>query len=51
MRDVTEVLRMKEEEIARVKKEVEALKLVATLLGEEQNPEHGADYRQLLQMP
>ncbi len=51
MRDVTEVLRMKEEEIVRVKKEVEALKLVAALLGEEQTPDNKADYRQLLQMP
>jgi hypothetical protein len=51
MRDVAEVLRMKEEEIVQVKKEVEALKLVATLLGDEQNSENKADYRQLLQMP
>lgn len=51
MRDLNEVLRKKEEEIARVKKEVEALKLVAALLGEDQKSENSADYRQLLQMP
>ena len=50
MKDVNEVLRMKEEEIARVKKEVEALKLVASLL-DDQKSDGKTDYRQLLQMP
>jgi hypothetical protein len=35
MRNLTEVLRNKEEELDRVRKEVEALRLVAPLLGED----------------
>ena len=35
MKDVAQVLRTKEEEIVRVKKELEALKIVAALLSEE----------------
>jgi|GraSoiStandDraft_60_1057301.scaffolds.fasta_scaffold4470906_1 hypothetical protein len=50
MKDVAQVLRTKEEEIVRVKKELEALKIVAALLSEDQNPD-SKEYRQLLQMP
>lgn len=37
MKDPFEVLRFKEQELARVKKEVDALRIVAQLLGEETN--------------
>lgn len=52
MRTVAEVLQEKQEAIARVKKEIEALKCVADLIGEEQEKtERKTEYRQLLQMP
>ena len=51
MKDVVEVLRAKEEEILRVKKEVEALKIAVRLLAEDDKTEHKSDYRQLLQLP
>ena len=51
MKDVVEVLRMKEEEILRVQKELEALKTVVSLLAEDEKTEHKSDYRQLLQLP
>ena len=51
MKDVVEVLRAKEEEILRVKKEVEALKIAVRLLAEDDKSEHKSDYRQLLQLP
>jgi hypothetical protein len=54
MKTIADVLRAKEEEILRVKKEVEALRIVAGLLSEEETPansEHRTEYRQLLQMP
>ncbi|HMK24012.1 MAG TPA: hypothetical protein VK466_16885 [Terriglobales bacterium] len=52
MKTIAEVLQEKEEAIVRVKKEIEALKLVANLIGEEQDkPERKTEYRQLLQMP
>jgi len=50
MKDVAEVLRAKEEEFVRVKKEVEALKIAVGLLAEEKS-DHQADYRQMLQLP
>ena len=50
MREITEVLRTKEAEILRVKKELEALKIVAGLLGEETN-EQQPEFRQMLQLP
>lgn len=40
MRDPYEVLQKKEQEVARVRKEVEALQIVARLLGEE-SPANG----------
>jgi hypothetical protein len=54
MKNLEEVLRMKEEEILRVKNEVEALRIAAGLLGEveeEASGERRTEYRQLLQMP
>jgi hypothetical protein len=54
MKSLEEVLRMKEEEILRVRKEVEALRIAAGLLGEVEESssgEHRTEYRQLLQMP
>jgi hypothetical protein len=52
MKTVAEVLLEKEAAIVRVKKEIEALKFVANLLGEEPDQlERKAEYRQLLQMP
>ena len=51
MKDIAEVLRTKEEEILRVKKELEALKIAVGLLAEEEKPDHQHEYRQLLQLP
>jgi hypothetical protein len=51
MKTVEEVLRMKEEEIDRVKKEVEALRIAAGLLSDQDAEDHKPEYRQLLQMP
>jgi hypothetical protein len=50
MKDVAEVLRTKEEEFLRVKKEVEALKIAVRLLDEEGKPDK-QEYRQMLQLP
>jgi hypothetical protein len=38
MRDVTDVLRAKEQELAKVKREVEALRVALPLLGAEEDP-------------
>ncbi len=51
MKDLLEVLRIKEEEILRVKKEVEALRIAVGLLDEEEKSGDKTDYRALLQMP
>ena len=51
MKTVEEVLRLKEEEIQRVKKEVEALRIAAGLLSDQDVEDHKPEYRQLLQMP
>jgi len=50
MKNPLEVLRMKEEEIQRVKKEIEALQITARLLSDSE-AEKKPEYRQLLQMP
>jgi hypothetical protein len=50
MKEISEVLRTKEAEMLRVKKELEALKIVAGLLGEDKN-EPQPEYRQMLQLP
>ena len=52
MKSIEEVLRSKEEEILRVRKEIEALRIAARILDDEgANGEHKPEYRQLLQMP
>jgi hypothetical protein len=52
MKNPLEVLRMKEEEIQRVKKEIEALQITARLLSDnEESRDKKSEYRQLLQMP
>jgi hypothetical protein len=52
MKNLLEVLRMKEEEIVRLRKEIEALKITARILSDDpaQN-ETRTQYRQLLKMP
>ncbi len=53
MKNPFDVLRMKEQEISRVKQEIEALRITAKLLGEE--PPSTADgkveFRQVVNMP
>ena len=52
MKTIAEVLHEKQEAIARVQKEIEALRVAAKLIGEEQDqPERKTEYRPLLQMP
>jgi len=52
MKTIEEVLRAKEEEIARVRKEVEALRIAAGLLSDQDNAaDRKSEYRPLLQMP
>jgi len=52
MKTVEEVLRIKEEEILRVRKEVEALRIAAGLLTDQDaDAEKKSEYRHLLQMP
>lgn len=62
MKNLREVLRMKEEEILRIKREIEALKITARLLNESEQatppatppaapPERRLEVRHLLQMP
>ena len=52
MKTVEEVLRIKEEEILRVRKEVEALRIAAGLLTDQDpDADKKSEYRQLLQMP
>ena len=52
MRDPYEVLQKKEQELIRVKKEVDALRVVAKLLGDE-NSEHEEkiDLKRVIDMP
>jgi hypothetical protein len=51
MKNPLEVLRVKEQEIARVKKEIEALRITAKLLGEEPPDEGKVGFRQVVNMP
>jgi hypothetical protein len=53
MKNPLEVLRMKEQEILRVKQEIEALRITAKLIGEEP-PSSGdgrVEFRQVVKMP
>lgn len=53
MKNPLEVLRMKEQEILRVKQEIEALRITAKLIGEEPASIGDArvEYRQVVKMP
>lgn len=53
MKDPLELLRSKEQDIVRIKREIEALKIVAHLLDEDAYPANGdkAEYRQPVEMP
>jgi hypothetical protein len=54
MKNPTEVLRMKEQEIVRIKVEIEALRVTARLLSDESPAGAAApqrDQRQLVEMP
>lgn len=55
MKNLLEVLRMKEEEILRIRREIEALKITARLLNDSEQgtaaPERRLEVRHLLQMP
>jgi hypothetical protein len=52
MKNLLDVLRMKEEEILRLRKEIEALQITARILREDPSQtEKKTQYRQLLQMP
>jgi hypothetical protein len=52
MKNLLDVLRTKEEEILRLRKEIEALKITARILNEDPSQaEKKSQYRQLLQMP
>ena len=52
MKNPFDVLRNKEDELARVKQEVEALRITAKLLGEDSsNGEPRIEYRQVVKMP
>jgi hypothetical protein len=53
MKNPLEILRLKEQEVLRVKKEIEALKVAARLLGEEgdQPVSKSAEPRKVISMP
>ena len=53
MKNPLEVLRQKEQEILRVKQEIEALRITAKLIGEELPTvgEARVEYRQVVKMP
>ena len=53
MRDPFEVLKAKELEVIRVRKEIDALKIAAKLLGDEprSNGEHRDDKKPVVEMP
>ena len=52
MKNPMEVLRMKEQELLRIRKEVEALRIAAKLLtGETSSADEKIDLRQVIEMP
>jgi hypothetical protein len=51
MKNPFDVLRMKEQEISRIKQEIEALRITARLLGEEPPNDGKVEYRQVVSMP
>ena len=53
MKNPLEVLRTKEQELLKVKKEIDALRITVRLLGEESSPapNQKVDLRQMVEMP
>jgi hypothetical protein len=53
MKNLLEVLRMKEQEILRVKQEIEALRITAKLLGEEPRAagDERVEFRKVVNLP
>jgi hypothetical protein len=53
MKNPLDVLRMKEQELLKVRIEIDALRIAAKLLAEETHPANGdkQDLRQLIEMP
>jgi hypothetical protein len=53
MKNLNEVLQRKEQELLKVRKEIDALRIAARLLGEENGAaqEQKQDLRQLIEMP
>lgn len=53
MKNISEVLRMKEQQIIRVKQEIDALRITAKLLGEQppSAAEERAEIRQVVKLP
>ena len=53
MKDPFEVLRAKEQELLKVRKEIDALRIAATLLGDEPSTDTAQkqDLRQLIELP
>lgn len=53
MKDLLEVLRMKEQQLSRVKEEVDALRITARLLGEDPSEQDDSqeDTRRVVEMP
>jgi hypothetical protein len=53
MKNPLEVLRQKEQEILRIKQEIEALRITAKLIGEEppSSSDGRVEYRQVVKMP
>jgi hypothetical protein len=51
MKNPLEVLRTKEQELLKVKKEVEALRITVHLLGEKNQSDESMNLRQVIEMP
>ena len=51
MKNPLEVLRTKEQELTKVKKEVEALRITVHLLGENNQTDEAMNLRQVIEMP
>ena len=51
MKNPYELLRTKEQELSRIRKEVEALRIAARLIGEEESGDQKEGLRQVAEMP
>jgi hypothetical protein len=51
MKNPYELLRTKEQELSRIRKEVEALRIAARLLGDEEGGERKEEFRQVAEAP